>query len=223
MRTKNKMITSLLIISALFATLVPVFAAPTQLAAGDTYSIQAVEAKPVQVKSLTAIQAPSDISEYDASKVDNRIQEAENAAPIEEDVESPLWYLNALGYITNDEPDTDSVETRGRIKLQMIAEKVKVTSLGALYKVHWGRVTHDSEQYSVTGWALLDSDGVFYLKLDGEAGFKAIGQIHGAWFGVRVSMKGYLVEDEISTSHVMHGWAIPLSQRLIYRLRNHLQ
>ena len=138
-------------------------------------------------------------------------------------VETPLWYLQAYGYTITTDPVTDAAETRFRIKLQMIAEKVKATHFGVLYKIHWGRVTHDGEQFTVDGWALLDSDGIFYMKLDGDVAFKAIGQIHGAWFGVRVSMKGYFVDDGITYSHQMRGWAIPLSLRLMVRLRNHLQ
>ena len=223
MKTKIKMMTSLLIISALLATFMPVFAAPNQLAVRDTDKpVQAVEAKPVPANTLTTVQAPIDLSELDDSKIDERIEQAQKAESIEENIESPLWYLHAYGYTTIIEPVTNAAETRLRIKLQMIAEKVKVTQFGALYKVHWGRVTHDGEQYTVDGWALLDSDGVFYMKLDGDVSFKAIGQIHGAWFGVRVSMKGYFVADGLTYSHVMRGWAIPLSQSLMYRLRNYL-
>ena len=84
-------------------------------------------------------------------------------------------------------------------------------------------MTHDGEKYIVEGYALLDSEGIFYLSLEGETAFKAIGQIHGSWFGVWVSMKGYLVDDDVTYSHQMRGWAIPLGQNLIRRLRNHLK
>ena len=164
-----------------------------------------------------------DLSTLDESTIDERISEAEQAAPVEEDTAAPLWYLNAYGYTTITSPTVDAAQNRFRIRLQMVAEKVKVTEFGVLYEVHWGRVTHNGEQFTVSGYALLDSDGVFYMKLDGETAFKAIGQIHGAWFGVRVSMKGYLVDDEVTYSHQMRGWAIPLTNNLMTRLRKHLQ
>ncbi len=106
------------------------------------------------------------------------------------------------------------------MRLQLIAEKVKNTPFGVLYKVHWGRVTHMGEKNTVVGFALLDGDGVFYMKLDGDVAFKSIGRVHPFWFGVRVSMKGCLVDDEVVYSHRMRGWAIPLDFRFMTRLRN---
>jgi len=228
MKTKNKMMVALLVISAITAGLMPVNAATNQLSA-TRLNVD----KPARVSDLKPIPSNSlffsrpvetvDLSTLDESTIDERISEAEQAVPVEEDTAAPLWYLNAYGYSTITSPTVDSAQNRFRIRLQMVAEKVKVTEFGVLYEVHWGRVTHNGEQFTVSGYALLDSDGVFYMKLDGETAFKAIGQIHGAWFGVRVSMKGYLVDDEVTYSHQMRGWAIPLTNNLIARLRNHLQ
>lgn len=227
MKTKNKMMMALLIISAITAGLMPVNAAANQLSATRLNVApnpeRVIEAKPVPSNSLSRTVEAVDFSTLDESTIDERISEAEKAAPMEEDTAAPLWYLNAYGYTTITSPTLDAAQTRFRIRLQMVAEKVKVTEFGVLYEVHWGRVTHNGEKYTVTGYALLASDGVFYMKLDGEIAYKAIGQIHGAWFGVRVSMKGYLVDDGYTYSHQMRGWAIPLTNNLISRLRNHLQ
>jgi hypothetical protein len=226
MKTKKNMIIVLLIISTLTAGLIPVYAAPNQLTVIQSEEARSItKVKPAPLNTLTARRQLEvvDLSNLDESKIDERISEAQNAEPIKEDVGSPLWYLHAYGYTINSEPVTDAAQTRFRVKLQMIAEKVKATPFGVLYKIHWGRVTHNGEQYTVTGYALLDSNGIFYMSLEGETTFKAIGQIHGAWFGVRVSMKGCIVEDGITYSHQMRGWAIPLTQRLIARLRNHIQ
>jgi len=230
MKTKNKMMIALLVISTNTAGLIPVNAVTNQLSARRLNTAQVkpaivTEVKPVPSNSLSIsrpIQAV-DLSTLDESIIDEPISEAEKAAPIEEDRGVPLWYLNAYGYTTITSPTVDAAQTSFRIRLQMLAEKVKVTEFGVLYKVHWGRVTHNGEQFTVEGYALLDSDDVFYMKLDGETAFKAIGRIHGAWFGVRVSMKGYLVDDEVTYSHQMRGWAIPLTNNLMPRLRNHLQ
>lgn len=220
MQAKKKTLMALLIISVLAAGLIPAYADPNQLTAKQVTNEDKLRVRAVKnVKPVTTV----DQLEFDEKAVDDRIIEAENAEPIEEVKGSVLWYLNTYGYTTSNSPVTDAAQSRLRIRLQLIAEKIKMTKFGALYMIHWGRVTHNGEQYEVNGYALLDSDGVFYMKLDGDVAFKAIGRIHKAWFGVRVSMKGYLKEDDITYNHYMRGWAIPLNFNLINRLRNHLQ
>lgn len=218
------MMMTLLVISVITAGLIPVYAATSVTDARQARPL-AVSDSPVPYKNLKeAIQVQAaDLSTLDESTIDEQISKAREAETVEEDTGSPIWYLNANGYTTITEPVTDAAQTRFRVKLQMIAEKVKVTEFGVLYRVHWGRVTHHGDQYTVDGYALLDGNGVFYLALEGETSFKAVGRINGAWFGVRVSMKGYIVDDGVTYSHMMRGWAIPLTQNLILRLRNHLQ
>ena len=68
----------------------------------------------------------------------------------------------------------------------------------------------------------MDSDGVFYMSLDGEnLEFKAIGKIAPAMGGVRVAMKGYLTHDGVEYSHTMRGRAIPFGwfNRMTNQLR----
>jgi hypothetical protein len=208
----------LLMITALTAGLIPAYATTTQLTPKRVP--KNTQLKPALTNIVREVKpvVSNDLSDLDESIIDKKIIEAENAEPIEEDgMPTPLWYLNAYGV------STDAAQSRFRVRLQLIAEKVKNTEFGVLYKIHWGRIIHKGERSEVDGYALLDSDGVFYMKLDGEVAFKSIGRIHPAWFGVRVSMKGYLVDDEITYSHQMRGWAIPLTNNLIARLRNHLQ
>ncbi|MFC1803351.1 hypothetical protein ACFL0D_05225 [Thermoproteota archaeon] len=223
MKTKNKMMVVLLIISALTAGLIPAYAVPNQLSAKRIPN--AAVLKPAPTNTIREVKSAviTDLSDLDESTVDKRISEAENAEPVEEVTGSVLWYLNAYGYTTAESPVMDAAQSRFRIRLQIVAEKVKNTKFGVLYEIHWGRVTHNGEQYEVEGYALLDSDGVFYMKLNGEIAFKSIGRIHSSWFGVRISMKGYLVDEDITYNHNMRGWAIPLTINLITRLRNHLQ
>lgn len=224
--TKKKIIGLLLVITALAAGLVPVYASTNQLTVAEKPVIKSKEK--VQLKPVNSITAANpivveDISDLDETSIDDTIDKALEAEEIpEEDVNRapPLWYLNAYGVTIAEDPVTDAAETRNRIRLQILAEKVRHTEYGALYKIHWGRVTHKGEKYDVEGYALLDSDGIFYMKLDGEVAFKSIGRIHPYWFGVRVSMKGYIVEDDITYSHKMRGWAIPLNLKHLARLRN---
>jgi hypothetical protein len=220
MQAKKKMMMALLIISVLTAGIVPAFADPNQLSAKKITNTARPRVSAVKNVKPTI---SADLPEFDEKIVDDRISEAELAEPIEEVKRSVLWYLNTYGYTTSVSPVTDVAQSRLRIRLQLIAEKIKITRFGALYEIHWGRVTHNGEEYEVSGYALLDSDGVFYMKLDGDVAFKSIGRIHQAWFGVRVKMKGYLIEDESTYNHYMRGWAIPLNFNLINRLRNHLQ
>jgi hypothetical protein len=225
MKTRNKIMGILLIITAITAGLIPVYAATNQLTSTETPNKAQVKPAPMNtIRNANPVIA-QDLSDLDETTIDKKISEAENAEPIEEEVERapPIWYLNAYGVTFPQDPVTDAAQTRSRIRLQLIAEKIRNTEFGVLYKVLWGRVTHMGEQNTVEGYALLDSDGVFYMKLDGEVAFKAIGRIHPYWFGVRVSMKGYVVDDEDTYSHKMRGWAIPLNLRLITRLRNRKQ
>lgn len=220
MQAKKKMMMALLIISVLTASIVQALADSNQLSAQQFTNTAELSVRAVKnVKPTISVDPP----EFDEKTIDDRISEAEIAEPIEEVKGSVLWYLNTYGYTTSDSPVTDAAQSRLRIRLQLIAEKIKLTKFGALYDIHWGRVTHNGEQYEVNGFALLDSDGIFYMKLKGDASFKSIGRIHQAWFGVRVIMKGYLIEDDITYNHYMRGWAIPLNFNLINRLRNHLQ
>ena len=152
-----------------------------------------------------------DISELNEADVDPRITEAIDAEEIE-DEENPvggLWILRAHGSAVTITPVTDAELTEDRIGLQLVAEKVKNTEFGALYTVHWGRVHHDDEMVEIDGYALLDSDGVFYMTLDGEdLEYKAIGKVAPANHGVRVSMKGYMTHDGVEYTHSMRGGAV---------------
>ena len=222
MKTMKKMLIILMIITALTASIIPAFATTSQL---TTRKISIAEVAPSYANTIREEKpAPSsDLSDLDESTVDDTIDKAVESEPVEELTGSVLWYLNTYGYTTPENPVTDAAQSRFRISLQLIAEKVKMTKFGALYEIHWGRVTHKEAQYEVRGYALLDSDGVFYMKLGGDVTFKAIGRIHPAWFGVRVSMKGYLVDEDATYSHYMKGWAIPLNLNLITRFQNHIQ
>ena len=222
MKTMKKMLILLMIITALTASITPTFATTSQL---TTRKISKAEAAPSYANTIREEKpAPSsDLSDLDESTVDDIIDKAVESEPVEELTGSVLWYLNTYGYTISETPVTDAAQSRFRIRLQLVAEKVKMTEFGALYEIHWGRVTHREAQYEVEGYALLDSDGVFYMKLDGDIAFKSIGRIHPVWFGVRVSMKGYLVDEDVTYSHYMKGWAIPLNLNLITRLRNHIQ
>ncbi len=62
------------------------------------------------------------------------------------------------------------------------------------------------EKVEVEGYAILDTDGVFYMKLTGEGlSFKSIGRIAPTGVGVRVAMKGYMSQEDAEYSF-KHAW-----------------
>ena len=225
MKTKNKTWGILLVIMALTTSLIPVYASTNTLTATEKTIVTSTKRVQVKPTNTFTVETPfvNDLSDLDESTIDDTIGkaiEAEEITSEDTNLNPPLWYLNAYGYTIIEDPITDAAQTRNRVRLEVLAEKVKYTEFGALYKIHWGRVTHMGEKHNVIGYALLDSDGVFYMKLDGDLAFKSIGRIHAFWFGVRVSMKGYIVDDDVTYSHKMRGWAKPLNLRHLARLRN---
>ncbi|GAG81182.1 unnamed protein product, partial [marine sediment metagenome] len=130
MKNKNKMMSVLLIISALTVGLIPAIAAPDRYALEKTTNIKQVKPIPMTdlqsrpvTNTLTQVKPAYglDLSDLDTSSIDDRILDAEEADPIEENTETVLWYLNAYGYTVIDDPVTDAAETRFRVKLQLIA------------------------------------------------------------------------------------------------------
>ena len=126
---------ALLIISAITASLIPVYAVPTALSEEKTVDVKPIrisENKRVSTNAFTNVRRLEavDLSTLDESSIDERINEARNADSIDDESAAPLWYLNSYGYTTITSPVTDAAEIRIRIRLQMIAEKVKVTELG---------------------------------------------------------------------------------------------
>ncbi len=166
---------------------------------------------------------PVNITDLNEADIDDKFAEVEAADAVEDVEGSVVWYLNARGMSTELDPVTDAANPAEPVGLQLIAEKVKATDYGVLYKVLWGRVNHGGEKVDITGYAILDGD-VFYMKLEGDGmSFKAIGKIAPAGIGVRVAMKGYMSHDDVDYSFRMHGRAIPLRGNLIKnRIRNHL-
>lgn len=219
--TKKTMIATLIIVMVLTIGVTPIFAQSENtpdITPGEGKGRQ-TQANKLQMyrqrlrKRISQIHPEEiDLSSLDEADVAPRIADALKAEEIEdeENAVGGLWILNARGSTVTFTPITDAELSENRIGLQLVAENIKNTKLGALYEIHWGRVLHDDEKVEIEGYALLDSDGVFYLTLDGEdLEFKAIGKIAPAMAGVRVAMKGYMIHDDIEYSHKIHGRAIP--------------
>ena len=220
--TKKTMVATLMIVMVLAVGIVPIFAQ------SDSVPDISPEAGPQgkgnrqgqlqrfiqNIRERIQIANPEeiDISGLNEADVDPRIADALGADAVEdeENAVGGLWILNAHGSTVTITPVTDAELTEDRIGLQLVAEKIKNTEFGALYEVHWGRVLHDDEKVEIDGYALLDSDGVFYMTLEGEdLEYKAIGKIAPAVRGVRVAMKGFMTHDDVEYSHTMRGRAVP--------------
>ena len=236
--TKKMMIAALLTLAVLSVGITPIFAAPnTAMSRGDV-SVQkrsqnaftSVKAQGQVIREqirqrLQAMNTPVNITDLDEADVDDKFAEVEAAEAIEDGTGSVVWYLNARGMSVPLDPVAEEENPAEPIGLQLIAEKVKATEFGVMYKVLWGRVHHNGEKVDITGYAILDSDGVFYMKLNGEdLSFKTIGRIAPAGIGVKVAMKGWMSHDGEGYSFKMHGRAIPLRGNIIKaRIRNYLQ
>ncbi len=219
--TKKTMVATLMIVMVLAVGITPIFAQSDNAVDSNSgfRSKKALRAGKMQqnrakIQERFQLVKPEeiDISGLDENDAAPRIADALEAEEIvdEENAVGGLWILNARGSTVTLTPVTDAELTADRIGLQLVAEKIKNTEFGALYEVHWGRIIHDEEKTEIKGYALLDSDGVFYMTLDGEdMEYKAIGKIAPAVRGVRVSMKGYMTHDGVEYSHTMEGRAIP--------------
>ena len=196
--TKKMMVAALLALAVLSVGITPIFAAPTEMSRGVTSaqkgrqnSFTAVNSQAVSVREqvkqrLQAMYAEINIDELDEADIDKKFAEVEEAAPTEDTQGSVVWYLNARGMSVPTDPVVEEENPQEPLGLQLIAEKVKVTDFGVLYKVLWGRVHHTGEKVDIAGYAILDSDGIFYMKLNGEdLSYKAIGKIAPAGVGVK--------------------------------------
>ena len=169
--------------------------------------------------------SPLSITDLDDSTIDDKFLEVDAADGIDDGEGSVVWYLNARGMSTPLAPVTDTANPDKPVGVQLLAEKIKTTEVGKLYKVLWGRVNHNGEKVIVEGYAILDSDRVFYMKLYGDnLELKSIGRIAHAGIGVRVAMKGYMAHDDVDWSFKIHGRAVPLRGNIIRnRLANQKQ
>jgi hypothetical protein len=228
MNRKNKSLIMLTIIlaSTLATTMIPVMAKTNSLGIGPqiVQKNTLTSAKPpiqpsIAVKAVDQIQ--QQLEELDEEEAEKRLNDAINAPEIE-DPESgvaPLWIARTYG---KSWPilSLDSEEIVERIGTVFAATKSKVTEFGTVYDVIWGILGHKGERMNVIGKAVLCSDGIFVIKLEGNGvELYGIGIIRRAWYGVRLAMKGYLEHDEEIYGFQMSGKAHPIGFNWRPRLR----
>ncbi len=154
-----------------------------------------------------------DIDDLSEDEINDRISAAENAPDVEDgDTASPLWIARAHGSSWPlGEADVEESNLATPVGTVFAATKVKTTEYGTVYDIVWGIVGHNGERVGVKGVAVLCSDGVFVMKLQGEdLSLWAIGRISRARLGVRLAMKGYMSHDGEMYGFHMRGMAHPI-------------
>ena len=223
MKTRTKTLLVMALIVASFLTVMPVTAAAedntTPKPEAFVNRAQRVQRNKQSLKAriqnrLQLVKPESiDIDDLSEDEIDDRISAAENAPTIEDDdTASPLLIARAHG-ASWPLGDADVEESNLAIPVgtMFAATKVKTTEYGTVYDIVWGIVGHNGERVGVKGVAVLGSDGVFVMKLQGDdLSFYAIGRIGRARFGVRLAMKGYMNHDGEMYGFHMKGTAHPI-------------
>lgn len=223
MKTRTKTLMVMALIVASFLTVMPVTAAAEDNTTPKPEAFvnraqrmqrnkQSLKAR-IQNRLQLAKPESIDIDDLSEDEIEDRISAAENAPTIEDgDTANPLWIARAHG-ASWPLGDADVEESNLAIPVgtMFAATKVKTTEYGTVYDIVWGIVGHNGERVGVKGVAVLGSDGVFVMKLQGDGlSFYAIGRIGRARFGVRLAMKGYMSHDGEMYGFHMKGAAHPI-------------
>ncbi|MBN2336034.1 hypothetical protein JXL21_10790 [Candidatus Bathyarchaeota archaeon] len=228
MKTKSKtlMVMALIVASVLASSMVTIMAAAEE--SSDIQTPEAFSTRVERVESakqslrttiqekLQAIRPEAlDVDDLSEDEIEDRLDKALNAPETDDgdNGANPLWIARATGSAwplrNADTSDTDLTKAIGTM---FAATKIKTTEYGVVYDIVWGIVGHGGERVGVKGIAILGSDGVFVMKLQGDdLSLAAIGKVGRAGFGVRLAMKGYMSHDGDSYGFRMSGRAYPLS------------
>lgn len=223
MKTRTKILLVMALIAASFLTAMPATAAAEDDTTPQPEAFvnraqrvqriqQSLKAK-IQNRLQLAEPEPMDLDDLSEDEIDDRISAAEDAPAVEDgDTATPLWIARAHGSSWPlGDADVEESNLATPIGTVFAATKVKTTEYGTVYDIVWGIVGHNGERVGVKGVAVLGSDGVFVMKLQGDdLSLGAIGRIGRARLGVRLAMKGYMSHDgEIYGFH-MKGNAHPI-------------
>lgn len=223
MKTRTKILLVMALIAASFLTAMPATAAAEDDTTPQPEAFvnraqrvqriqQSLKAK-IQNRLQLAEPESIDLDDLSEDEIDDRISAAENAPAVEDgDTANPLWIARAHGSSWPlGDADVEESNLATPIGTVFAATKVKTTEYGTVYDIVWGIIGHNGERVGVKGVAVLGSDGVFVMKLQGDdLSLGAIGRIGRARLGVRLAMKGYMSHDgEIYGFH-MKGNAHPI-------------
>jgi len=226
--TKTLLIAAMVMAAALAVGLTPVGAQPEADASQpEPFLIRAQQLERLKETLMNRLQtrqsigaagppAELDIDDLDDAEAEAMIGSVEDAEATDE-ARGPIWLVHVRGFSWAT-ADTEDTEARNPIGMNLAVRKVKTTEKGVLYEVIRGVVGHDGERVKVEGKAVLLGNGVFAMKLHGEElELKAVGRIAPARIGVRVAMKGKLVDDGEDYRFKMTGRAIPIMPMWAWR------
>lgn len=227
MKTKSKtlLVMALIVASALAVTMTPIMAAaeetpnvPTPEAFVNRAQSMEQNKQSLRARIQSRLQAAKpealDIDDLSDDEIEDRLYAAVNA-PETDDEDSganPLWIARAVGSAWPlGDADVDASSVATPVGTMFAATKIKTTEHGTVYDIVWGIVGHDGERVGVKGVAVLCSDGVFVIKMEGDdLALYGIGRIGKAWYGVKLAMKGYMKHDGEMYGFRMRGGAHPV-------------
>jgi hypothetical protein len=169
-RRKTVMMLGLLIVTALMASSLYVNAAGIYVRQREnTDKAQwEEELEPLQIEDI-------DIAPYIEQYEEQKDDLPEDAKP----QNRCIWVVWMRGRSWEDDPTTDAAESHIPMMMRFTARPVMDTGDGLLFVVPRGVVGHDGERYEIEGYGWLrKDDGVFYLKLDGDADIRAVGKVY---------------------------------------------
>jgi len=222
MRTTKRILVAAVVAAAvLAATMVPVYAAPeggSQNQEPFFDKAQRLERVREALKSrlqlkqnsgVALAQEPIDVDDLDEGDAEGMIEDVEDAELVDE-TPGPIWLVHAKGRAWPVADTEESAEADPMI-MRLALSKVRATNRGTVYEVLKGFVVHNGTRVAVEGKAVLRSDGVFALRLQGEdLEIKAVGRIVRARMGVRLAMRGRMVDQGEEYGFKLTGKAIPI-------------
>jgi len=220
-RTKTLLVMALIVASILAATPAIAAAEDDNSPQPEAFVNRAKRVQRIQQSLKAKIQSrlqltepePIDLDDLSEDEIDDRLSAAENAPAVEDDgTASPLWIARAHGSSWPlGDADVEESNLATPVGTVFAATKVKTTEYGTVYDIVWGIVGHNGERVGVKGVAVLGSEGVFVMKLQGDdLSLWAIGRIGRARLGVRLAMKGYMSHDGEMYGFHMKGMAHPI-------------
>jgi len=226
--TKTLLIAAMVMAAALAVGLTPIYAQPEADASQSEpffNRVQQLERLKEAIRNRLQTQqsigeaeppAELDVDDLDEAEAESMIGSVEDAAATDE-APGPIWLVHVRGFSWA-AADTADTEERNPMGMNLAVRKVKTTEIGVLYEVVRGVVGHDGERVKVEGKVVLLGDGVFAMKLHGEdLELKAVGRIAPARVGIRVAMKGKLVDDGEDYRFKAAGRAIPIRPMWAWR------
>jgi hypothetical protein len=229
MRTTKRILVAAVVAAAvLAATMAPVYAAPEGRSqnqeplfdrAQRLEQLREALRSRLQLKQSngeTWTQEPINVDDLDEGDAEDLIEDIEGAELVDE-TPGPIWMVHIRGRAWAAADTVESAQA-DPMAMNLALSKVKATEAGTVYEVLRGFVVHNGTRMTVEGKAVLRGDGVFALRLTGEdLELKAVGRVARARVGVRVAMRGRMVDQGEEYGFRLAGRAVPIRAMWAWR------